>query len=544
MAVLSLASFPERKAFGSGQTGPLRLALVISAAGARVEDARPPVACGLVLDVSGSMEGPALEHLIQSVERLCDIAQPSDQLAMVAFSDSASVVSPPTTMDPAGRRLLQSRARRLRAEGGTNMEDGVRKAAALLDAAAPGARKTLLVLSDGQPNRGAASPEQLAAVTSTFRPNLTVSTLGYGAAHADEVMLAIADAGAGKYQFIADPVSCRRDLAAALGAQGDIVAGAIECAFIPAPGVEIRRFIGTPTVRYADGAVTVPQSDMEDQSQRIVALELFVTRPLAPNGKLVDVRLRFREAAADTAREVCASVHVDVTADHGPEDPEALTHLFLARAEEVRREARSHADRGNFAGAAAVVRALLREIEGSRAYVANDGSPLSEAHELLLDEAIAFERNPSAESYSVFKKHTMSSRLDQDGARSVRPKQGEQSRHYTLTTTGRMKEAYLVVVAGPVAKGAHRLTDNCAIGRTTGADIVLGSPQISRRHADVYALESEYWICDLGSTNTTRVNGKALTTAPHKLAQGDLVTIGDVELRFVLGAPGVGPLNP
>lgn len=304
---------------------------------------------------------------------------------------------------------------------------------------------------------------------------------------------------------------------------------------MPAEGVEIRRFVGSPAVRYAQGAVSVPLSDMEDQSQRIVALELFVTRPLDPRGKLLDVRLTFREAAVNEPREVREAVHVDVTAAHGPEDPVALTHLLLARAEEVRREARALADRGNFAGAAAVVRALLREIASSSAYTPNDGSPLAEAHELLLDEAIAFERNPSAESYSVFKKHTMSARLDQDGARSVRPRQGGHSRNYTLTTTGRMKEAYLVVIAGPVPPGVHKLTDNCAIGRTAGADIVLASPQISRRHADVYALDSEYWICDLGSTNTTRVNRQPLGTAPHKLAHRDVITVGDVELRFVLG---------
>lgn len=535
MSVLSLVGYPERKSFGSGLVGAIRVALVLRASGARVEDARPPVACGLVLDVSGSMEGPPLDHLIQSVEKLCEIAQPSDQLAMIAFSDSATVVSTPTTMDPAGRRLLQSRARRLRAEGGTNMEDGLRKAAALLAAAAPEARKTLLVLSDGQPNRGASSPEQLGAIAASFRPGLTVSTLGYGASHADDVMVAIAEAGAGKFQFIADPVSCRRDLAAALGAQGDIVAGAIECALVPAPGVEIRRFIGSPQVRYAEGAATVPMSDMEDQSQRILGLELYVTRPLDPKGKLLDVVLKFREAAANEAREVSQAIHVDVTAAHGPEDPEALGHLFLARAEEVRREARALADRGNFPGAASVVRVLLAEIAASPAYKANDGSQLAEAYELLLDEAIAFERNPSKEGYSVFKKHTMSVRLDQDGARSVRPMQGGQSKHYTLTTTGRMKAAYLVVVAGPVPPGPHKLTDNCAIGRTTGADIILPSPQISRRHADVYALEGEYWICDLGSTNATRVNGRPLSTAPHKLVHGDMVLVGDVQLRFVVG---------
>ena len=37
-------------------------------------------------------------------------------------------------------------------------------------------------------------------------------------------------------------------------------------------------------------------SDMEDQSQRILGLELFVTKPLDPKGKLLDVVLKFREA--------------------------------------------------------------------------------------------------------------------------------------------------------------------------------------------------------------------------------------------------------
>lgn len=38
--------------------------------------------------------------------------------------------------------------------------------------------------------------------------------------------------------------------------------------------------------------------------------------------------------------------------------------------------------------------------------------------------------------------------------------------------------------------------------------------------------------CDLGSTNVTKVNGKVLGSAPTKLKPGDVMLVGDVELRY------------
>ncbi len=167
-----------------------------------------------------------------------------------------------------------------------------------------------------------------------------------------------------------------------------------------------------------------------------------------------------------------------------------------------------------------------------------EGSALYEAHELLLDEAIAYERNPSPESYSVFRKQTIMLKLDQDATQSILPSRGPLSVRYTQATAGAaIHGAHLVVVSGPDAGRSFDVGSSCAIGRTTGADIVLRSPKISRRHAEVYALESEHWVCDLGSTNTTAVNGVRLTSTPHKLAHGDVVRVGDVDLRYTLASP-------
>ena len=70
------------------------------------------------------------------------------------------------------------------------------------------------------------------------------------------------------------------------------------------------------------------------------------------------------------------------------------------------------------------------------------------------------------------------------------------------------------------------------LDRTASADLPIVSDGVSRRHAEIYALEGEFWACDLGSTNVTKVNGTPLGAAPTKLKAGDVVLVGDVELRY------------
>jgi hypothetical protein len=86
------------------------------------------------------------------------------------------------------------------------------------------------------------------------------------------VLARIADAGGGTYRFIPHPASCRRELAQALGAQGDVVADGIELTLVPAEGVEIVQLYGAHRPRFGAG-LTLPLADMEDGGKQRVALE-------------------------------------------------------------------------------------------------------------------------------------------------------------------------------------------------------------------------------------------------------------------------------
>ncbi len=69
------------------------------------------------------------------------------------------------------------------------------------------------------------------------------------------------------------------------------------------------------------------------------------------------------------------------------------------------------------------------------------------------------------------------------------------------------------------------------IGRLADCAIVINDGNTSRQHAQIHRAGSGYVIADLGSTNGTFVNGQRLI-ADHRLADGDIVTVGSVSLRF------------
>lgn len=68
------------------------------------------------------------------------------------------------------------------------------------------------------------------------------------------------------------------------------------------------------------------------------------------------------------------------------------------------------------------------------------------------------------------------------------------------------------------------------IGRSPGADIVIGAEYVSSRHARFVLMGKNLFVEDLGSLNGTAVNGTYITE-PTALRSGDKVTIGDVTMR-------------
>lgn len=93
----------------------------------------------------------------------------------------------------------------------------------------------------------------------------------------------------------------------------------------------------------------------------------------------------------------------------------------------------------------------------------------------------------------------------------------------------------LVVVKSPaLAEGDELALDSSALllGRGSSNDVNLARDEYaSSKHARVEPRRDGVWLEDVGSTNGTYLNGIRLTRA-KKLAPGDLVRIGETELRY------------
>ncbi|MBL9026716.1 MAG: FHA domain-containing protein [Myxococcales bacterium] len=539
--VLSIEARPELRSVEPQSQSSLHVVLVLHAHGQAV-DVRPPLSCVLSLDASGSMHGEPLEQAIRSVQLAADLASPTDALGLVVFETNAAQVVPLTPMDEPGKRLLRARAERLRAGGNTNIEAALRIAAKQLCAADPCSRRSILLLSDGSPNEGMTSARSLRELAKSGRPHMGISCLGYGPKHDEDILGAIAEGGGGRYAFVPHPLRCRRELAMALGAQGDVVADGIEVALQPAEGVEIVRVVGQSDLRWSNKGLIAPLADMDDDAKQVLPILVRLPGVISPKGLLIRVRLRHRCARTGEVIEQEVEVTIDVKAGTPEPDPIVTEYLLLAYGAEERARARSMADRGQFAGAAEIIRQFLYRFASLPPAVVAPGSALGELRESLVDDVVAYDRRPSAEAYANFRKHTMNG---QPPSLLGRSKGGALSRDFGKRTAGLFQQAAVVVVGGPWAGHRFSLGESNAIGRTPSSDIPLPSPLVSHRHAEIYAVEGEYWICDLGSTNLTSVNGRRVANEPCKLTPGDVIRVGDVDLRFELGsAIGIGLAGP
>jgi pSer/pThr/pTyr-binding forkhead associated (FHA) protein len=99
----------------------------------------------------------------------------------------------------------------------------------------------------------------------------------------------------------------------------------------------------------------------------------------------------------------------------------------------------------------------------------------------------------------------------------------------------RLNAGRLVVVKSPTLReGEERELDSAPItfGRGPQNDVALsGDDYASARHARIEPRRDGVWVEDIGSTNGTFLNGNKLTR-PRKLTPGDVVRVGETELRY------------
>jgi len=84
--------------------------------------------------------------------------------------------------------------------------------------------------------------------------------------------------------------------------------------------------------------------------------------------------------------------------------------------------------------------------------------------------------------------------------------------------------------SGLLAAGTQLAGGRIVLGRSSGCHLVLSDDTVSRRHAELRLVEGRWYVRDLGSSNGTWVNGRAVVEA--EVRSGDALQLGGCALRL------------
>jgi hypothetical protein len=172
-------------------------------------------------------------------------------------------------------------------------------------------------------------------------------------------------------------------------------------------------------------------------------------------------------------------------------------------------------------GAVALLREMIKVIDASEGFVANDGTPLAEMREQLIDEAANYESKAS----DVERVHQRKSALQH--VPTLTP-----SRRTTPQT-----RACLVGLSHGAQNQRFPLYVDTYIGRGQDNEIPLNEVSLSRRHARIMQVDGRFVLMDMGSTNGCEVNNMRVLQDKVPLMDGDIVKLGFVEFRFEYKKP-------
>jgi Ca-activated chloride channel family protein len=204
-ARVKISAEPVSRVLPSDQAGKAYIQVTISGEAAPTEGARTPVNVALVIDKSGSMQGPKIEQAKEAATVALERLSPQDAIAVVSFNHEVQRLVPGGPVEKYDE--MRRRIAGLTADGTTAIFAAVTQGAQELKPfKAPGRFDRVILLSDGQANVGPSTPADLEALGRELgAQGISVTTLGLGLGYNEDLMVRLAAASDGNHTFIEDP---------------------------------------------------------------------------------------------------------------------------------------------------------------------------------------------------------------------------------------------------------------------------------------------------------------------------------------------------
>jgi Ca-activated chloride channel family protein len=295
---------------------------------------RTPLNLCLVIDRSGSMEGPPLDYVKQACAYVVDMLGPNDILSIVTFEETVDVLMPPQRVT--NKQPIKDGIQRLMPGNTTNLYDGLALAMQqVVGVNDPGRATRLVVLTDGDPTAGIKDFSALVAHAGEIKNRgITCTFLGFGPDYNEELLASMAKRAGGNYYYIPQPQMIPEVFRMELDKMMTAAARNIKLSAKAARWVTVR----SPQAS-ANGEVEVQLADLERGAsiQQVFDLE-FTNHPLGWY-RVAAGKLTYDDLSTGRTETVDLDFVIEFTADSarysGPVNPRVQSAAQVAIASRV-----------------------------------------------------------------------------------------------------------------------------------------------------------------------------------------------------------------
>jgi Ca-activated chloride channel family protein len=241
----------DRKLIRAGRRSRRYLRVELRAPEVAAKTDRLPLNLALVLDRSGSMEGPKLEMARAALRQAIQCLRAQDRFSVVTYDDKIDVLLPSSLATPAARAHAERSIETVEARAGTDLCGGWLRGCEQVGLHLTGEELgRCLLLTDGLANQGITDHDRIVQHAAALRERgVTTTTFGVGADFDETLLRQMSNAGGGNFYFIQYPANIPDFLTGEVGTMLQVVVPAAALLVDTSPGVIVSSLNGFPCRR-------------------------------------------------------------------------------------------------------------------------------------------------------------------------------------------------------------------------------------------------------------------------------------------------------
>lgn len=313
MRGLDIGVFTGNKYAISSRASRDHIALSLKATGV-MAGARMPLNLCLIIDRSGSMEGPPLDYVKQACGYVVDLLQPDDVLSIIAFEERVDVIMPARKV--MNKQLIKEHINRIEPGNTTNLYDGIVAGASQIASVYSGNYvNRALLFTDGDPTAGIKDFSSIVGCVAEQKSRgITITALGFGSEYNEELLASIAKRSGGNYYYITRPELIPEIFRKELETLMTVVARNVKLRVHMTKWTQLRQIYGQlPTFGNRVAEVTLPDVERGSAESALVEFE-FGPRP-AGTYRVGKIEVVYDDSVTGSQERIETDVVYDFTPD-------------------------------------------------------------------------------------------------------------------------------------------------------------------------------------------------------------------------------------